>query len=300
MASKKVLKPKQLMINTSHSTLPTMQNVGSFKYLVQTQHAAADQDFDRNAYENEHLAFELRHDLNSVDYFGFSQRRFIGFRNRFEFEKKRLIVGNKKAYSIVGYDHRKHVYELLRQEVADKENEEIRYIDFLEDSQPQYVLILTSNKQTRKTSLQIMQVKKDQQVRDESNAVYAAIETDNHKLTNMIKENFNQGNFQMRRKKSVDNYELVPNVQKALAAQREAAAAEASKLQSVKKMAGARPDLQTIGGTRQNKSSLLHHKQCDVIMEKHQEESDSVEDINNILGGSSTQMQDQQSREMEK
>lgn len=40
-----------------------------------------------------------------------------------------------------------------------------------------------------------MQIKKDQQVRDESNSVYAAIETDTHKLTNMIKDSFKQGNF---------------------------------------------------------------------------------------------------------
>ena len=57
---------------------------------------------------------------------------------------------------MVGYDHRKHVFELLRHEVADKENEEIRYIDFLEDSQPQYLLVLTADKRTQKTSLQIM------------------------------------------------------------------------------------------------------------------------------------------------
>ena len=178
-----------------------MQTAGSQQYLVLTQNAATavsdhyTHNLDRETYENEHLAFELAHDLTQVDYFGFSQRRFLGFRNRFEFEKKRLIVGNKQSYSIIGYDHRKHVYELLRHTVQDPANQEIRYIDFLEDSQPQYLLILTSNKETKKTSLQIMQIKKDQQVRDESNSVYAAIETDTHKLTNMIKDSFKQGNF---------------------------------------------------------------------------------------------------------
>ena len=84
---------------------------------------------------------------------------------------------------MLGYDHRKHVYELVRFSVADPQNEEIRYVNFLEDSQPQYLIVITVNRQTRKTSLQIMQVKKDDIVREESEQIYQAIETDNHKLT---------------------------------------------------------------------------------------------------------------------
>ena len=60
----------------------------------------------------------------------------FGFRNRYEFENKRLVVSILHEYSIVGYDHRKHVFELLRQEVKDVENQEIRFVDFLGDSQP--------------------------------------------------------------------------------------------------------------------------------------------------------------------
>lgn len=45
-------------------------------------------------------------------------------------------MANKHSYSVVGYDHRRNVYELLRGEVADLVNEEIKFIDFLEDSQP--------------------------------------------------------------------------------------------------------------------------------------------------------------------
>ena len=82
------------------------------------------------------MAFELKHDFDRIDFFSFAQRRIVGFRNRYEFEKKRLVVGNKHEYSVVSYDHRKHVFELLRKKVADPENQEIKYIDFLEDSQP--------------------------------------------------------------------------------------------------------------------------------------------------------------------
>ena len=120
-----------------------------------------DEELDRELYEQEHLAFELKLMFQDVRYLGFSQRRFIGFRNRYEFEKKRLIVASSSQYSVVGYDHRKHVFELLRSGISDEQNEEIRFIDFLEDSQPQYLLILTANKGTKKTSLQIMHIKKD-------------------------------------------------------------------------------------------------------------------------------------------
>ena len=44
----------------------------------------------------------------------------------------------------------------------------------------------------------------------ESGQVYDAIETDNIKLTQMIKENWRKGNFVKQRKKVLDNFELVP------------------------------------------------------------------------------------------
>jgi len=122
------------MVNTSHKKLPTMQQQGAFQYLVQAQPAPLEEDCVREVYVAEHLAFELKHDLDSLMCLSFAQRRFIGFRNRYEFEKKRLVVANKHEFSVVGYDHRKHVYELLRQGVGDKANEEIRFVDFLEDS----------------------------------------------------------------------------------------------------------------------------------------------------------------------
>lgn len=160
------------------------------------------------------MAFELKHDFGRIDFFGFAQRRFVGFRNRYEFEKKRLAVSNLHEYSIVGYDHRKHVFELLRQEVEDRESQEIRFMSFLEDSQPQYLLLLVADKKTQKTLMLIKQIKKDEQVRDESQQVYSAIETDNHQLTDMIKENWKQGNLQKSRKKAMDNYALLPNFSK--------------------------------------------------------------------------------------
>lgn len=57
-----------------------------------------------------------------------------------------------------------------------------------------------------------MQVKKDEIVREESEHIYKAIETDNSQLTRMIKDSFKKGNFKKFRKKSLDNYELLPNM----------------------------------------------------------------------------------------
>lgn len=84
------------MNTTSHSAMPTLQQASEFKYIVQAQPLLNEEDFDRDVYETEHLGFELKLQFEEVSYLGFSQRRFIGFRNRYEFEKKRLIVASKK------------------------------------------------------------------------------------------------------------------------------------------------------------------------------------------------------------
>ena len=106
---------------------------------MQNQPAALSSELDFDPYEleeyrNQHLAFELRHYLDThASTLSFSQKKFIGFRNRTEFEKKRLLISNKKSYRILGFDQRKHVYELFKGQVDDLENDEIVFIDFLED-----------------------------------------------------------------------------------------------------------------------------------------------------------------------
>ena len=139
-------------------------------------------------YEAEHLSFEMKHELTDIQHLAFSQRRYIGFRGRQEFEKKRIVIGNGESYSVIGYDHRKHVYELLRQSVSDPENQEIRFVSFLEDSQPYYLLILVYDKIQEKTNLQIMEIKKNQKVRDEILSVYEKIEQDSTKIKKIIQD----------------------------------------------------------------------------------------------------------------
>jgi WD40 repeat protein len=74
----------------------------------------------------------------------FSQRRFLGFRNRYEFDKKRIIFASKRDFVVVGYDYEKRVYELLRSFV--NYDEEIRFISFLEDNVPSYLFLICWNK----------------------------------------------------------------------------------------------------------------------------------------------------------
>ena len=67
------------------------------------------------------MAFELKQDYD-IKYLAFSQRKYLGFRGRYEFDKKRILAAGKDQFSIFGYDHRKNVYELLRYKLDDSEN----------------------------------------------------------------------------------------------------------------------------------------------------------------------------------
>ena len=58
-------------------------------------------------------------------------------------------MANKTWFSVIGYDHRTHVFELLRKEVDDPLNQEIKFISFLEDSQPYYIIMLVEDISTK-------------------------------------------------------------------------------------------------------------------------------------------------------
>ena len=40
---------------------------------------------------------------HSTEYMSFSQRKFIGFRSRFEFDQKRILLASKKRITLLGY-----------------------------------------------------------------------------------------------------------------------------------------------------------------------------------------------------
>lgn len=140
----------------------------------------------------------------------FSQRKFIGFRNRCEFDKKRVVIASKRDFVVVGYDYEKRVYELLRSFV--NYDEEIRFISFLEDHIPSFLFLIIYNKKEKCTHFKIYKLKK--------NAKYdhpqAKIEETKSLVAEKIIENINKGHFKKKRKKSYDNMELVPIKQLAL------------------------------------------------------------------------------------
>ena len=74
-----------------------------------------------------------------IKFLSFSQRRFLGFRNRYEFDKKRIVFGSDSEYSVIGYDHEKRVYELLHQ----SSDEPIKFVSFLEDNTPSFLFLIT-------------------------------------------------------------------------------------------------------------------------------------------------------------
>ena len=39
-----------------------------------------------------------------MTHLGFSQRRKIGFRNKYEFDKKRVLVADQRKIKVIGYD----------------------------------------------------------------------------------------------------------------------------------------------------------------------------------------------------
>ena len=60
-----------------------------------------------------------------------------------------------------------------------------------------------------------MQIFKDERIERETETeakkVYETIETDSFQITQRVREGFQEGKFSKRRKKSMDNFELVPN-----------------------------------------------------------------------------------------
>lgn len=51
---------------------------------------------------------------NKIKFMSFSQRRFIGFRRRYEFDKKRLLLASNDELTVVGYDQLDRPYELFK------------------------------------------------------------------------------------------------------------------------------------------------------------------------------------------
>ncbi len=73
----------------------------------------------------------------------FAQRKYLGFRNRYEFDKKRFVFASKQEFAIKGFDHGKKVYDLIRAKI--KPDEEIRFMSFIEDYIHKFLFLITHN-----------------------------------------------------------------------------------------------------------------------------------------------------------
>jgi len=93
----------------------------------------------------------------------FSQRRYHGFRNHVEFDKKRILLSSINEFSIHGYENCTSdvSYELLHQQLSS--DEEIKYADFIEDIVPKYLFMIVNNTTKRESYLYIKLICKNKQ-----------------------------------------------------------------------------------------------------------------------------------------
>jgi len=93
-------------------------------------------------------------------FMSFSQRRFIGFRKRFEFDKRRILICDGVNIAVLGYDHINECpFELICERVVDNEdNEKIVFASFIEDISPENILIVIENKSEQATYFKIAKI----------------------------------------------------------------------------------------------------------------------------------------------
>ena len=90
-----------------------------------------------------------------INFMSFSQRQYHGFRNHVEFDKKRILVSNTNQFSIHGYENcmSDASYELLNHQLSCEE--EIKYVDFIEDIVPKYLFMIVNNTVKKESYLYI-------------------------------------------------------------------------------------------------------------------------------------------------
>jgi len=149
-----------------------------------------------------HMAFQLSYPF-PIKQLSFSQRRFLGFRNRYEFDKKRVTIASRRDFVVVGYDAHERVYELIRSFVS--VDEELRFVSFLEDHVPSFLLLIAYNSRTQSSVFRIMKLRKNHDYEEAHH-----LEESKDFIAGRIMQNLQQGNFKKRQRKSFENMELTP------------------------------------------------------------------------------------------
>ena len=124
----------------------------------------------RNKQDGSKLTDIFQYNLDApVLFISFSQRKFLGFRNRFEFDRKRVLIASKSSFSIISYDMNDQPHELMN--MAMDEEEEIQLITFLDDENPANILLMTYDYSPQRTISRILKVKHETQQEDPKKAL---------------------------------------------------------------------------------------------------------------------------------
>lgn len=83
----------------------------------------------------------------------------MGFRNQYEFDRKRLLIASDTAFCIIGYDIDEKPQELINTSVSD--NETIQHIGFIDDEKPQFVLLVTKHMIKPKIIVRMLKIRKE-------------------------------------------------------------------------------------------------------------------------------------------
>jgi hypothetical protein len=81
----------------------------------------------------------------------------MGFRNKFEYERKRVLIASKTAFAIIAYDLNDEPHELISMML--EEDEEIKLITFLDDENPSNVLMITYDYAEQSTISRVLNIK---------------------------------------------------------------------------------------------------------------------------------------------
>lgn len=69
------------------------------------------------------------------------------------------MIASEQAFCIIGYDIDEKPQELINTSVSDREI--IKYIGFIDDEKPQYVLLITKHKLKSKVIVRMLKIKKE-------------------------------------------------------------------------------------------------------------------------------------------
>ncbi|CDW85419.1 UNKNOWN [Stylonychia lemnae] len=152
------------------------------------------------------IVFKVKTDVD-IQHLGFSQRRKIGFRNKYEFDKKRILVADSQRVKVIGFDQQSQMpYDIAEYEIY-KIDEQIQYATFFDDFNPKLILIVTYNRQKDRTYFKALKLAKNlnpdqqlllQQQREcedlqQNNLIEESSSLDlKEKLVNEIKQNLAQ------------------------------------------------------------------------------------------------------------